>query len=115
MLGVDLIIDKAVGPILAIGPKVNAKAAMTFAPFDTKKPLTFDASLKMGIYADLGVKLKFWKIDIAEWNTTFNLVKEKTLWSYTYPQDMENKKDDPVTKVLDAATEAIKAAQDEVK
>ena len=115
MLGVDLIIDKAVGPKLAIGPKVNAKAAMTFAPFDTKKPLTFDASLKMGIYADLGVKLKFWKIDIAEWNTTFNLVKEKTLWSYTYPQDMENKKDDPVTKVLDAATEAIKAAQDEVK
>ena len=78
---------------------------------DTKKPLTFDASLKMGIYADLGVKLKFWKIDIAEWNTTFNLVKEKTLWSYTYPQDMDKKKDDPVTKVLDTATEYIKEVQ----
>ncbi|MBP5798554.1 MAG: hypothetical protein J6W43_01425, partial [Prevotella sp.] len=62
--------------------------------------------------ADLGVKLKFWKIEIAEWNTTFNLVKEKTLWSYTYPQDMDKKKDDPVTKVLDIATEAIKAAQE---
>ena len=115
MLAVDLMIDKVAGPKLAIGPKVQAKAAMTFAPLDTKKPLAFDASLKMGIYADLGVKLKFWKIDIAEWNTTFNLVKEKTLWSYTYPQDMENKKDDPVTKVLDAATEAIKAAQDKAK
>ena len=31
------------------------------------------------------------------------------------PQDMENKKDDPVTKVLDKATEAIKAAQDKAK
>ena len=115
MLGVDLMIDKVAGPKLAIGPKVKAKAAMTFAPMDTEKPLAFDASLKMGIYADLGVKLKFWKIDIAEWNTTFNLVKEQTLWSYTYPQDMENKKDDPVTKVLDKATEAIKAAQDKAK
>jgi hypothetical protein len=111
MLGVDLMIDKVAGPKLAIGPKVQAKAAMTLAPMDTKKPLTFDASLKMGIYADLGVKLKFWKIDIAEWNTTFNLVKEKTLWSYTYPQDMDKKKDDPVTKVLDTATEYIKEVQ----
>ena len=115
MLGVDLIIDKVAGPKFSVGPKVQAKAAMTFAPLDTKKPLAFDASLKMGIYADLGVKLKFWKIDIAEWNTTFNLVKEKTLWSYEYPQDMDKKKNDPVTKVLDAATEAIKEAQEKSK
>ena len=48
-------------------------------------------------------------------DTTFKLTDEKTFWSYTYPQDMENKKNDRVTKVLEKATEAIKAAQDKVK
>ena len=40
MLGVDILIDKCAGPKLAIGPKVTAKAEMTFAPFDEKKPLS---------------------------------------------------------------------------
>jgi hypothetical protein len=88
---------------------------MNINPFDTKEPLTFDASLKMGVYADAGVKLKFWELDVAEWNTTFKLSDEKTFWSYTFPQDMENKKNDRVTKVLEKATEAIKAAQSKVK
>jgi len=84
---------------------------MTFAPFDQQKPLSFEASLKAGIYADLGVQMKFWKFDIAEWKTTFNMVPEQKLWSYEYPQDMDNKKNDPVTKVLNEATKAIQEAQ----
>ena len=88
---------------------------MNIKPFDTEEPLTFDASLKMGVNADMGVKVKFWELDIAEWNTTFKLTDEKTFWSYNYPQDMENKKNDRVTKVLERATEAIKAAQGTVK
>ena len=115
MLGVDILIDKCAGPKLAIGPKVTAKAEMTFAPFDEKKPLAFEASVKAGVYADLGVQLKFWKINIAEWNTTFNLVPEKKLWGYEYPQDMDNKKNDPVTKMLNEATKAIQTAQQQTK
>jgi hypothetical protein len=115
MLGTSFIIDKLAGPKIAIGPRVKAKAEMNIKPFDTKEPLTFDASLKMGVYADMGVKVKFWELDIAEWNTSFKLTDEKTFWSYTFPQDMENKKNDRVTKVLEKATEAIKAAQGKVK
>ena len=115
MMGASFIIDKMAGPKIAIGPRVKAKAEMNIKPFDTKEPLTFDASLKMGVYADMGVKVKFWELDIAEWNTTFKLTDEKTFWSYNYPQDMENKKNDRVTKVLERATEAIKAAQGTVK
>ena len=111
MLGVDILIDKCAGPELAIGPKVKAEAEMTFAPFDEKTPLSFEASLKAGVYADLGVQMKFWKFDIAEWKTTFNMVPDKKIWSYEYPQDMDNKKNDPVTKVLDEATKAIQEAQ----
>ncbi len=115
MLGASFIIDELAGPKIAIGPRVKAKAEMNIKPFDTEEPLTFDASLKMGVNADLGVKVKFWELDIAEWNTTFKLTDEKTFWSYNYPQDMENKKNDRVTKVLERATEAIKAAQGAVK
>ena len=115
MLGVDILIDKCAGPKLAIGPKVKAEAEMTFAPLDEQKPLSFEASLKAGIYADLGVQLKFWKINVAEWNTTFNMVPEKKLWGYEYPKDMDSKKNDPVTKVLDAATKMIQEAQQQAK
>ena len=80
-----------------------------------KKPLAFEASVKAGVYADLGVLLKFWKINIAEWNTTFNLVPEKKLWGYEYPQDMDTKKNDPVTKMLNEATKAIQTAQQQTK
>ena len=111
IIGVDILIDKCAGPELAIGPKVKAEAEMTFAPFDKQKPLSFEASLKAGVYADLGVQLKFWKFDIAEWKTTFNMVPEQKLWSYEYPQDMYSKKNDPVTKVLDEATKVIQEAQ----
>ena len=70
---------------------------------------------KMGItsFVDhpMGIQLKYWKFDIAEWKTSFNMVPEQKLWSYEYPQDMDSKKDDPVTKVLDEATKAIQEAQ----
>ena len=39
------------------------------------------------------------------------MVPEQKLWSYEYPQDLDSKKNDPVTKVLDAATKAIQEAQ----
>ena len=109
--GVDVIIDKLTGPTIAFGPKVTANAEMNIAPFEAV-PLTFDASLKMGVYGEVGAKLKVWKIDIADWKKSLTIGNEKTFWSYNYPQDMNNKKNDPVTKVLDNATEYIKKAQE---
>ena len=114
-LGVNLIIDKLAGPKISIGPKMTAKAEMSFIPLDEKKPLTFEASLKAGVSADIGMKVKVWKINIADWSKEIVIMDKKTLWEYKYPQDMENKKNDPVTKVLDTATEAIKKAQEEAK
>ena len=54
-------------------------------------------------------------INVADWSKEIVIMDKKTLWEYKYPQDMENKKNDPVTKVLDTATEAIKKAQEEAK
>ena len=74
----------------------------------------FEGGLKL-VVAYSGKRRYKWELDVAEWNTSLKLTDEKTFWSYTFPQDMENKKNDRVTKVLEKATEAIKAAQDKVK
>jgi hypothetical protein len=112
MLGVDLIIDKVAGPKIAIGPKISTEAELQIAPLEDK-PIKFNADVKAGVYADMGAKLKLWKFDIADWNTSIKLVPEKTLWEYAYPKD--KKSDDPVAKVLDAASEAIVSARNTTK
>ncbi len=111
-LGVDLIIDKVAGPEIAIGPKLSAEAELKIAPIEDK-PIKFNAEVKAGVYADMGAKLKLWKFDIADWNTSIKLVPEKTLWEYEYPKD--EKSDDPVAKVLDKASEAIVSARNTTK
>lgn len=111
-LGVDLIIDKVAGPKIAIGPKISTEAELQIAPLEDK-PIKFNADVKAGVYADMGAKLKLWKFDIADWNTSIKLVPEKTLWEYAYPKD--KKSDDPVAKVLDAASEAIVSARNTTK
>ena len=111
-LGVDLIIDKVAGPTIAVGPKLSANAELKVAPLEDK-PINFKAELKAGVYAELGAKLKVWKFDIADWSTSMQLVPEKSLLKYEYPKDQ--KADDPVAKVLDAASEAIRNTRDTAK
>ena len=94
-LGADLVVDKVAGPSIAVGPKVSANAKLEYAPFDTKQPITFNASLKAGVYAEMGAKLKLWKFDIAEWKSKpINLVPEKVFWSYEYPKSAEENNSD---------------------
>ena len=94
-LGADLVVDKIAGPSIAIGPKVSANAKLEYAPLDTKQPITFNASLKAGVYAEMGAKLKLWKFDIAEWKSKpINLVPEKVFWSYEYPKSAEENNSD---------------------
>ena len=102
-LGADLVVDKVAGPSIAVGPKVSANAKLEYAPFDTKQPITFNASLKAGVYAEMGAKLKLWKFDIAEWKSKpINLVPEKEFWSYQYPKSAEenNSDNDQVNKQM---------------
>lgn len=110
-LGVDLIIDKVAGPTIAIGPRISAEAEMKIAPMD-KEPISFNAELKAGVYAEMGAKLKLWKFNIADWETSMKLAPEKSLWSYEYPKE---KGDDAVSQVLDVASDAIKSAQETAK
>ncbi|MBO4891570.1 MAG: hypothetical protein J5502_03095 [Prevotella sp.] len=108
-LGVDLIIDKLAGPTIAIGPKLSAEAELKIAPLEDK-PINFNAEVKAGVYAELGAKLKVWKFELGEWSTKMKLVPETSLFSYEYPTDQ--KADDRLTKLLDAASEGIRSARD---
>ena len=60
----------------------------------------------------MGAKLKVWKFNIAEWDTSMKLVPEKSLWNYEYPKDNA---DDPVSQVLNAASEKIKSTRQTIK
>ena len=111
-LGVDLIIDKLAGPTIAIGPKLTAEAELKIAPLEDK-PINFNAEVKAGVYAELGAKLKVWKFELGEWSTKMKLVPETSLFSYEYPTDQ--KADDPLAKVLDAASDGIRSARDYAK
>lgn len=102
-LGADLIVDKVVGPSIAVGPRIKANAELEIAPFDVKQPITFNASLKAGVYAEMGAKLKLWKFDIAEWKSDpIKIVPEKEFWSYQYPKsaDEKNPDNDQVNKQM---------------
>ena len=94
-LGADLVVDGVAGPSISVGPKISANAELEIAPFDAKQPITFNASLKAGVYAEMAAKLKLWKFDITEWRSKpINLVPEKEFWSYQYPKSAEENNSD---------------------
>ena len=102
-LGADLVVDGVAGPSISVGPKISANAELEIAPFDAKQPITFNASLKAGVYAEMAAKLKLWKFDITEWRSKpINLVPEKEFWSYQYPKSAEenNSDNDQVNKQM---------------
>ena len=110
-LGVDLIIDKVAGPKIAIGPKLSAAAELKVAPMEDE-PISLEAEIKAGVYAEMGAKLKVWKFNVAEWDTSMKLVPEKSLWKYEYPKDNA---DDTVSQVLNIASEKIKSTRQSIK
>ena len=94
-LGADLVVDGVAGPSISVGPKISANAELEIAPFDAKQPITFNASLKAGVYAEMAAKLKLWKFDITEWRSKpINLVPEKVFWSYQYPKSADENNSD---------------------
>lgn len=111
-LGVELIIDKLAGPTIGIGPKLSAEAELKISPLEDE-PINFNAEVKAGVYAEMGAKLKVWKLELGDWDTQLKLVPEISLFSYEYPTD--RKADDRLAKVLDAASNAIRSTRDLAK
>ena len=84
MFGCEMIIDKLVGPELAVGPQLKADAGLTLTPFE-KDPVNFEASVDFGLTGEVGAKLKVWKWDIAEWNVDLDFGLNWNI--YKYPKD----------------------------
>ena len=84
MFGCEMIIDKLVGPELAVGPQLKADAGLTLTPFE-KAPVNFEASVDFGLTGEVGAKLKVWKWDIAEWNVDLDFGLNWNI--YKYPKD----------------------------
>ena len=84
MFGCEMIIDKLVGPELAVGPQLKADAGLTLTPFE-KDPVNFEASVDFGLTGEVGAKLKVWKWEIAEWNVDLDFGLNWNI--YKYPKD----------------------------
>ena len=84
MFGCEMIIDKLVGPELAVGPQLKADAGLTLTPFE-KDPVNFEASVDFGLTGDVGAKLKVWKCEITEWNVDLDFGLNWNI--YKYPKD----------------------------
>ena len=87
MFGCDIIIDKLAGPEIAIGPKLQAKAGLTIAPFE-KNPVDFNASVDFGLIGEVGAKIKVWKWELAEWHTDLDFGLNWNI--FKYPKDNSN-------------------------
>lgn len=87
MFGCEMIIDKLVGPELAVGPQLKADAGLTLTPFE-KDPVNFEASVDFGLTGEVGAKLKVWKWEIAEWNVDLDFGLNWNI--FKYPKDNSN-------------------------
>ena len=87
MFGCDIIIDKLAGPEIAVGPKLQAQAGLTIAPFE-KNPVDFSASVDFGLVGEVGAKIKVWKWELAEWHTDLDFGLNWNI--FKYPKDNSN-------------------------
>ena len=87
MFGCDIIIDKLAGPEIAVGPKLEAKAGLTIAPFE-EDPVDFNASVDFGLIGEVGAKIKVWKWELAEWHTDLDFGLNWNI--FKYPKDNSN-------------------------
>lgn len=102
--GVSVIVDKLVGPKLAIGPELGAEAKLTIAPWE-EEPIDFSAALKVGLYARAGAKLEVFGWEIAEWTTEFNILKPIVLWQYPNNNGDDPKKYDTTNNLINSMNE----------
>ena len=83
----DALIYGFAGPELAVGPRLglNADATIT-VPAKGDPSFDFKANLTGGVQSLIGAKLKIWKWTLADWNTTFAISPQWTIWEYSTSQ-----------------------------
>ena len=83
----DALIYGFAGPELAVGPRLglNADATIT-VPAKGDPSFDFKANLTCGVQSLIGAKLKIWKWTLADWNTTFAISPQWTIWEYSTSQ-----------------------------
>ncbi len=80
-LSVSTLIYGSAGPELAVGPSLSVDAsASTTTSWNGSSKVKFDASADLGVKALIGAKLKILKWTLAEWNTTFSMGPQWTIW-----------------------------------
>lgn len=79
----DAMIYGFAGPEIAVGPRLglDADASIT-VPAKGDPTFAFNASLKCGVQSLIGAKLKILKWTLADWNTTFAISPQWTIWQY---------------------------------
>ena len=80
----DALIYGFAGPELAVGPRLglNADATVT-VPVTGDPTFSFNANLTCGVQALIGAKLQIMKWTLADWNTTFAISPQWTIWKYS--------------------------------
>lgn len=79
----DAMIYGFAGPEIAVGPRLGLDADATITvPAKGDPTFAFNASLKCGVQSLIGAKLKIWKWTLADWNTTFAISPQWTIWQY---------------------------------
>ena len=81
--GVDVIIEKVAGPSFDIGPQVTLDANLSYQLFDDH----IDASIEAhaGVGGEAGAKIKIFGFNVAEWESTFDIGPQWTI--FQYPDD----------------------------
>ena len=81
--GVDVIVEKVAGPSFDIGPQVTLDANLSYQLFDDHVDASIEAHA--GIGGEAGAKIKIFGFNVAEWESTFDIGPQWTI--FEYPDD----------------------------
>ena len=81
--GVDVIIEKVAGPSFNIGPQVMVDAELSYQVGDDRMKAEIEA--KAGIGGEAGAKIKIFGFNVAEWESSFDIGPQWTI--FKYPDD----------------------------
>ena len=81
--GVDVIIEKVAGPSFNIGPQVGVEAELSYQVGDDHVKASIEGTA--GIGGEAGAKIKIFGFEVAEWDTSFDIGPQWTI--FKYPDD----------------------------
>ena len=81
--GIDVIIEKVAGPSFDIGPQVTLDANLSYQLFDDHVDASIEAHA--GVGGEAGAKIKIFGFNVAEWESTFDIGPQWTI--FQYPDD----------------------------